>query len=451
MQYISCINRTTRYQYTRIHKEARRKKEVPSRTSFKGRGYKSTNEKQNEVLIVLQGEQKLAVDKLRVWFNNPDIGRQYFTLFGAAGTGKSFTLSVFMEQLQINKNSVMFGTLSGKAALVLRQRGVEQAMTIHSLIYRAIPYTKPNGEQCVSFTKKDASDIPEHIKLIVIDECSMIDNNMVKDILSFNRRVIFVGDKYQLKPIFGVNTLMADVPDAELTEPRRQALDNSILQVATDIRMGKYINTRGMIGKNVLRVDTDYIKKNLHLLNSSDQVICGLNNTRKVLNTAIRNLNTGIVFDPTDYNLPVNGDKVICTKNNHDVGLINGQIGYISGVDVRPLQKLTRFSFNDGYNPTYNNISVATELFTSNTIPDNVAKVNADLITYLKTHASGVVIPDNIESFEYGYAITCHKSQGSEFDKLIVFEEPAGGNSYLNWMYTAVTRAKQFLIIVECK
>lgn len=356
-----------------------------------------------------------------------------------------------MEQLQINKNSVMFGTLSGKAALVLRQRGVEQAMTIHSLIYRAIPYTKPNGEQCVSFTKKDASDIPEHIKLIVIDECSMIDNNMVKDILSFNRRVIFVGDKYQLKPIFGVNTLMADVPDAELTEPRRQALDNSILQVATDIRMGKYINTRGMIGKNVLRVDTDYIKKNLHLLNSSDQVICGLNNTRKVLNTAIRNLNTGIVFDPTDYNLPVNGDKVICTKNNHDVGLINGQIGYISGVDVRPLQKLTRFSFNDGYNPTYNNISVATELFTSNTIPDNVAKVNADLITYLKTHASGVVIPDNIESFEYGYAITCHKSQGSEFDKLIVFEEPAGGNSYLNWMYTAVTRAKQFLIIVECK
>ena len=98
------------------------------------------------------------------------------------------------------------------------------------------------------------------VELIVVDECSMIDDKIIADLLSYGKRVIFVGDKFQLKPITGVNKLMNNTPDAELTTPRRQALDNSILQVATDIRNGKVITQYGMIGNNVLRVDMDYMK-----------------------------------------------------------------------------------------------------------------------------------------------------------------------------------------------
>jgi exodeoxyribonuclease-5 len=209
----------------------------------------------------LEGEQILALNKLKAWWNDKE-APQYFTLVGAAGTGKSYTLTAFMEELHLDYNRVIFGTLAGKAALVLRQRGILTATTIHKLIY--IPFEAINvktKEPCIRFAKR--ATLPDTVELIVVDECSMIDDKIIADLLSYGKRVIFVGDKFQLKPITGVNKLMNNTPDAELTTPRRQALDNSILQVATDIRNGKMITQYGMIGNNVLRVDMDYMKKNM--------------------------------------------------------------------------------------------------------------------------------------------------------------------------------------------
>ena len=381
--------------------------------------------------MALEGEQLTALNLLRGWWNDPQ-APQSFVLMGAAGTGKSFTLSVFMSELGIDPSTVMFCTLSGKAALVLRNRGIESACTIHSLIYIPYEHVTRSGKTEMRFRKRSAVD--PQIKLIVIDECSMIDNGIIDDVLSYKTKVIFVGDKFQLKPISGVNSLMNQTPDAELTTPRRQALDNSILRVATDIRQGNTITQYGMIGNNVLRVDMDFINKNQDILKNAEQVICGANKTRHGLNNNIRNL---LGFkqedDESPFWLPCNKDKVICTRNNHALGLINGQIGYITYLhEAIPTKDYCKFNFVDTEGNRYNNTKSVLDLFERD--------INYEDFTFSqKAH----------QQFQFGYAITAHKSQGSEWSNIVVFEEITG-SPYLNWLYTAVTRAKINLIMVEC-
>jgi hypothetical protein len=157
--------------------------------------------------------------------------RKVFRLFGYAGTGKT-TLARHIADTVDGK--VHFAAFTGKAALVMRNKGCAGATTIHSLIYRA----RASGEEMPDFVLWD--DAPaSKAKLIIIDECSMVDAELGRDLMSFGVPVLVLGDPAQLSPIQGGGFFTESQPDAMLTEAHRQAQDNPIVRLSMDIRAGR--------------------------------------------------------------------------------------------------------------------------------------------------------------------------------------------------------------------
>src|SRR5262245_64353128 len=161
-----------------------------------------------------------------------------FRLFGYAGTGKTTLARYFAEHVD---GEVLFAAFTGKAAQVLRSKGASNAKTIHSLIYR------PRGEEEVEdevtgktniapmFSLNRQSPVAK-ASLIVIDECSMVDEALGKDLLSFGTKVLVLGDPGQLPPVSGGGFFTEQEPDFLLTEIHRQARDNPIIHLAMQIR-----------------------------------------------------------------------------------------------------------------------------------------------------------------------------------------------------------------------
>jgi exodeoxyribonuclease-5 len=173
---------------------------------------------------------------------------QVFRLFGYAGTGKT-TLARHLAQWVDGK--VLFAAFTGKAALVMRSKGCERASTIHSLIYK----TRESGEEVPSFDLWD--DAPaSKASLIVIDECSMVDGELGRDLLSFDVPVLVLGDPAQLPPIQGGGFFTDAEPDAMLTEVHRQAQDNPIVRLSMDIREGRELEP-GRYGESQIVVRSD--------------------------------------------------------------------------------------------------------------------------------------------------------------------------------------------------
>src|SRR5213595_930817 len=154
-----------------------------------------------------------------------------FRLFGYAGTGKTTLARHIAEGVD---GDVKFAAFTGKAALVMRNKGCDNASTIHSLIYRA----KESGVEQPSFELWD--DAPaSKAKLIVIDECSMVDAELGRDLKSFAVPLLVLGDPAQLPPIQGGGYFTDASPDAMLTEVHRQAQDNPIVRLSMEIREGR--------------------------------------------------------------------------------------------------------------------------------------------------------------------------------------------------------------------
>src|SRR5438270_10247217 len=152
-------------------------------------------------------------------------------LFGYAGTGKTTLARHLAAHIE---GEVKFAAFTGKAALVMRGKGCYGASTIHSLIYRA----RESGEETPTFELWD--DAPaSKAKLIVIDECSMVDAELGRDLMSFGVPVLVLGDPAQLPPIQGGGYFTEAEPDAMLTEVHRQAQGNPIIRLSMDIRAGR--------------------------------------------------------------------------------------------------------------------------------------------------------------------------------------------------------------------
>src|SRR5262244_1016548 len=166
-----------------------------------------------------------------------------FRLFGYAGTGKTTLARHIADGVD---GEVKFAAFTGKAALVMRNKGCDGASTIHSLIYRA----RESGVEQPSFELWD--DAPaSKAKLIVIDECSMVDAEMGRDLLSFECPLLVLGDPAQLPPIQGAGFFTEGAPDAMLTEVHRQAQDDPIVRLSMDIRAGKRL-TPGTFGETMI-------------------------------------------------------------------------------------------------------------------------------------------------------------------------------------------------------
>ena len=158
---------------------------------------------------------------------------QVFRLFGYAGTGKTTLARHIAEGVD---GEVKFAAFTGKAALVMRNKGCDGASTIHSLIYRA----RESGVEQPSFELWD--DAPaSKAELIVIDECSMVDAEMARDLLSFDCPLLVLGDPAQLPPIAGAGFFTEGEPDAMLTEVHRQAQDDPIVRLSMAVREGETI------------------------------------------------------------------------------------------------------------------------------------------------------------------------------------------------------------------
>ncbi|MEM0900034.1 MAG: ATP-dependent RecD-like DNA helicase [Pseudomonadota bacterium] len=370
-----------------------------------------------------QDDALVAVDR---WLDGDN--SQVFRLFGYAGTGKTTLARHFAEGVD---GDVQFAAFTGKAAQVMRSKGASNAKTIHSLIYR------PRGEEEVEdevtgkkgmapmFSVNRQSDIAK-AKLIIVDECSMVDEDLGRDLLSFGVPVLVLGDPGQLPPVSGGGFFTDADPDFLLTEIHRQAAENPIIKLAMDVREGKeimhgdYGETARVISKKEIETET---------VNNADQVLVGINRTRRRYNQRLRELKGFTAAYPQA------GDKLVCLRNDPAKGLLNGSLWRVSTSskkNSKPAVSLLVAPDDGDADRGLAKIKVLKAAFDS---PDE------DIPWQLKKR---------FDDFDYGYALTTHKAQGSQWDNVVLFDESfAFRDMRERWLYTAITRAAETLVIVK--
>jgi exodeoxyribonuclease-5 len=337
-----------------------------------------------------------------------------FRLFGYAGTGKTTLAKHIAENVD---GKVLFAAFTGKAAQVMRSKGCEKASTIHSLIYRP----RDSGEQVPSFELWD--DAPASAaSLIVIDECSMVDAELGRDLMSFGAPLLVLGDPAQLPPIQGGGFFTDSEPDAMLTEVHRQAEDNPIVRLSMDIRGGRTL-APGAYGQ------TQVVARNgldPQRVIDADQVLVGRNNTRRAYNTRMRE-HRGFAGS-----LPAAGDKLVCLRNNKKKGLFNGGLWSVkeSPTTRRDILKMQLMPDDEAGRRAIR-VSVRPECFTG----------SIDQLEW--------PMRKRCDEFDYGYVLTVHKAQGSQWDDVVLFDESfAFPDACQRWLYTGVTRAAKRLTVV---
>lgn len=387
--------------------------------------------------IILNEQQSLAVKKAKKWWKYQP--KQTFEISGIAGSGKSTIVKYLVEDLKIDPDDVLYVAYVGKATLALSRKG-HKAQTIHSTIYTVeiVPKTDENGKEVIVndkvvmvpvFIKK--THLPRNIKLIVLDEAGMTAEGISLDLLSFGIPMICLGDLNQLPPVFGESYFLQE-PDIVLTEPMRQALDSPIIYLAQRAISGKKIH-KGQYG-NCFVVSNDDITDNL--LMESDVNICGTNRTRDNINNYVRE---NILHKTVPY--PTEGERIICRQNNWtecidgNIFLINGLVGYVENI------------YLDTYNKQSINIDFRPEFLQDSCFYDIAIDYKYIIAPYSVRKNSN---KSYYNKFEYGYAITCHLAQGSEYPNVLIFDERIGDRDYYNrWLYTAITRASNSLILAK--
>lgn len=357
----------------------------------------------------------------------------YTVIAGPAGSGKSSLVRFIIDALDIPEEQVVYIAYTGKASLVLRNKGCENSLTAHKLLYHA--KEKPDG----TYEFKPKKYLDGNYKIIVLDECSMLPEEMWKLLLSHKVHVLALGDNEQLPPVSGDSKIL-DHPHVILDEIVRQALDSPIIRLSVDIRAGKWLEYGGAKECRVIPQE----KVTDKLLLGADQILCGKNITRHYLNERLRKIKYGNQY----ANFPLNEDKVICLRNEWNVigsdedPLVNGMIGTINNIQLLKNDNLYKpkmiADFSSDSNGIYRNLHMDYKIFT-----EKETTVNKD---------NWMQYPRNLRAYEfdYGYAVTTHKFQGSEAEKVVVYDEWLGDRDYhRRWLYTAVTRSSKMLVVVK--
>lgn len=396
--------------------------------------------------VMWSPQQDEALVKVDRWLKSGET--PVFRLFGYAGTGKTTLARHLAEGVD---GDVRFAAFTGKAAQVLRESGARQAGTIHSLIYRAKEKSRSRllkleeavlqasdparlrelkelleaERKSLSRPAFDLNSFDNDIKkarLIVIDECSMVDGKMGQDLLSFKVPVLVLGDPAQLPPVAGGGFFTENAtPDVMLTEIHRQARDNPIIQLATSIRegnplaLGSWGDSR-VIAPSGLRPGeaVEY-----------DQILVGKNATRRHI---INKCRAALGFDSP---FPVEGEKLICLRNNHDRGLLNGSMwrGIACAPGTSEESLLLSVESLEGGEPFDTEVHAFPFLGKTVNMP------------YWER--------SEFDEFDFGHAVTVHKAQGSQWGRVLLYDEWHSADSRQRWLYTAVTRAQQSVTVVR--
>lgn len=393
--------------------------------------------------MLLSAEQQRQLDNIAQWMKSTN--DQIYVLAGYAGTGKTTLAQHIANQ---TSGTVVFCSYTGKAALALKQRGAPNATTIHRALYlpkmksqqrlvelkQAID-TEPNPAKQAKLRqeyqeerkklsqpsfKLNPDSLLAEAELVVIDEYSMVTEDILSDLKRMCKKILALGDPFQLPPIGRSNDLK---PNGFLEEVHRQALDSPILRAATQVRMGQPIDCAD--GETFITANKGDFGAETYA--EVDQVIVARNKTRNKIN---RHMRKYLGF--TDK-MVCRGEKLICLKNYHDLEIYNGSLGqcssdpqdagecFVADVNINGAKhydmKLWKERFEDPF-------------------------AHADHRVYNEFH-----------DFDYGYAITCHKAQGSEFPSVLVYNEGLDRDRYLEprWLYTAITRAQNKLILINAR
>lgn len=406
-------------------------------------------------------QQDFALKSVNTWLSSGTT--LVFRLFGHAGSGKTTLAKYLAEGVE---GRVIFAAFTGKAAHVLRSKGCEDAQTIHSLIYHSRDKSRvkladletrltilikdlkqsglnedqienhPKVRGLSSDIKREAenADQPMFVlntdselkeaALLCIDECSMVDERMGRDLMSFKIPILVLGDPAQLPPIGGAGFFTENVkPDVMLDEIHRQAAESPIIRMATTVRLGKTLDL-GDYGDNC-HVFPQGTKMDPDTMLSFDQILVGKNVTRRATNQKIRQLK-GI-----DDKFPVIGDRLVCLRNDSELGLLNGAIFEVSATEGVMDSKV-----HMSIHPEDSLISIDVAAHEHHFIG-----TEDKLAWYEKREA---------QEFAYGYGLTCHKAQGSQWRSVCVFDESfCFKKDRARWLYTAITRAADNVTVIR--
>lgn len=408
-------------------------------------------------------QQDAALKAVSDWYHNGD--KQVFHFFGYAGTGKTTLAKYLAESIG---DDVLFAAYTGKAAHVLQTKGCHNASTIHSLIYRSRDKSKArltelqnelgellhemremteeyiNDHPKVRALRRDIEDEAKNANqpmfilntesevrdapLVVIDECSMVDATMGQDLLSFGTPVLVLGDPAQLPPVGSAGYFTENVkPDIMLDEIHRQAKESPILRMATDVREGRRLEF-GDWGENCF-VHPKGTKLTQEEVLGYDQLLVGKNKTRHAMNKRVRQ------FLKHEGEYPIVGDRLVCLRNNSELGLLNGAIFQTTGVDG-VMDGKVHMTVRSEDSPNAGDVEVAA-------LEQHFLGRGKELDTQYWLRSEG-------QEFDYGYALTVHKSQGSQWDSVAVFDESWGPKlARQRWLYTAITRAAGRVSVVD--
>ena len=395
--------------------------------------------------IILTEKQKEAVELCVARYK---AHKAYTCIAGLAGSGKTTTVKFIIQALGLTEAEVSYIAFTGKASLVLRERGCPNAMTAHKLLYKAFR----NKDGTYSYIPKDELDGP--YKVIVVDEVSMLDEAIWKLLLSHHIHVIALGDPCQLPSISKSNTVL-DHPHIFLDQIMRQAQESEIIRLSMDIRNGKPLSLYS--GKEVQVIDKSQMVSGMLLW--ADQIIVAKNDTRQFYNNLMRDY----LFGADHPDGPVEGDKVIALHNDYKCldtlgePLVNGAIGKISNIKYKinttkvrskkytPHNIIPEFMYAN-FTPDY---SVDDEIFEQISMDKKLYETGSPTITRDNFRK----VPGSMQphEFDYGYAVTAWKMQGSSAPKVLVIEEdfPWNAEEHRKFLYTCITRAEKKLVIVR--
>lgn len=403
--------------------------------------------------------QLIALRAVVSWYNRwraGDHSKQVCELWGFAGSGKTWLAQFIVEELNLSR--VCAACPTGKAAHVLRRRGFPRSRTIHSLIYRPIvrgrgrvPELEAQILQLIAenappeMVKRVEREIAEEIEglhrmafslkidselrgadLLVVDERSMVSTEMLEDICSFGTPILALGDPAQLPPVRSTNSLAQGTPDAFLQEIHRQAMESAVVRLATMVRQGQRLSpgdhpdSTGHTSRVVLKAEA------VELM-SADQIIVGRNATRHRTNAWARSR-----LGRTSQ-LPVKGDRLVCLHNSTEHGLMNGAVYFAESdaVEIDDVACTLKVSSEDFPEQGDQELLVHTKAFGAD--PKEVIKP---------------WLIQDAELFDFGYALTAHKSQGSSWNRVAVRAEWPNADTFNQWLYTAISRAAEEVYVV---
>ena len=390
--------------------------------------------------ISLNPDQEKAQEQILAWLERPT--GTHLTIGGYAGTGKTTLIGFLRKRLsdtynKEEKKSVAFCSYTGKAASVLSQKlkdadalfPADTCSTIHRLIYN--PVTDLAG-QVIGW--ESLPSLPH--ALIIIDEGSMVNAEIWADLLRYHLPILVFGDHGQLPPVEGSFNLMQN-PHIKLEKIVRQAEDNAIIRLSQSIRDGGGIPF-GNFAPNIRKLskhssEAEDLFASLVTEKDDDYLcICCYNKTRVALNYRIRGLKDFTA------DMPEKGERIICLKNNHAKLIFNGMLGIIKQIEEEGEHWYqVKVNMEDANGP----------------FKGTILKYQFGQQKTLRGEAAArLPIPEKEfgDLFDYGYCLTAHKAQGSEARRVILFEERMfsyDDEMWQRWLYTAVTRAKEELIV----